>query len=302
MTWFLLALLATVAFTVVNFIDKVVVAKALQDYLALPVFSAWIAGAWGVVFWVGLGLPMLPWRDTALILFIGWLTVCSWLPYFRSMKIEDTSTVIVLLQIQPVLVLILGWVFLDERINLAQFIGFVLILCAAVGVSLAATGEKRVLFSPALPLITLTNLGISVVTILFKFLSTENDFWTLIAYENLGTGIGGVFLVVVVPSMRRAAVSGLHSLSRKTKIAILLNEGGLVVVAKILMLSAVALGPVALVKVVMTTQVFIGILTGWLLTLFFSARYHEDISRRALTRKLAFAALMFVGVAIISSG
>ena len=71
-------------------------------------------------------------------------------------------------------------------------------------------------------------------------------------------------------------------------------------ITQLISLLAISLGPVALVTVAGSTQVFFGIVLGGLLSLALPTIYKEDISRAGLTRKLAWAALMFAGLWLLS--
>ena len=70
--------------------------------------------------------------------------------------------------------------------------------------------------------------------------------------------------------------------------------------AKLLTLAAVALGPTALVSVLGGTQVFFGIVAGWVLTVLVPSIYREDVARRDLLRKGAVALVLFAGIACIN--
>ena len=69
--------------------------------------------------------------------------------------------------------------------------------------------------------------------------------------------------------------------------------------AKLTLFQAVALGPVALVKAIGSTQVFWGIVFGWLLSSALPAWFHENTSGSVLVRKTAFAWVMFAGVMMV---
>jgi hypothetical protein len=52
--------------------------------------------------------------------------------------------------------------------------------------------------------------------------------------------------------------------------------------------------------VVNSVQVFMGIALGWILTTLIPSIYNENTSRESLTRKVAFATVLFAGVWLVS--
>ena len=86
----------------------------------------------GCLLWLVTGFPMPPVRDVMIVVISGMLTAIGALLYYRALSIEETSKVIVLIQIQPVIILILSFLVLHETITVIQFVGFVLILGSAV--------------------------------------------------------------------------------------------------------------------------------------------------------------------------
>jgi uncharacterized membrane protein len=128
MNWLFFAILSTILFTIVNFVDKYILVAAVQNYRAMPVYSAAINFTVGMILWLLGGFPMMTAGDTAITILSGFIFMASAVLYFQVMQREQTSVVIVLLQIQPVMILILSLIFLQESISALQLVGFVLIL------------------------------------------------------------------------------------------------------------------------------------------------------------------------------
>ena len=63
---------------------------------------------------------------------------------------------------------------------------------------------------------------------------------------------------------------------------------------------ALSLGPVALISVVSSINVFFAILFGWILTLIAPAVFKEGISRDELLHKAVWAIVLFVGIVLVS--
>jgi len=297
MRWLVCALLAPLVFSIVNFGDKYIIERHIRDAWAMPIYSGMIAFLTGCVLFVLTGFPALPLRDAVLVIVTGAMTSLGAALYFYAIGRDEASKIIVLIQMQPVMVLVLALIFLNETISAQQFLGFVLILGAAVAVSLNR-GEGRFGLSASFWIILLVDLIWSSSVVLFKFVAVENDFAALLPYESWGLAFGDVGLYLFVPSIRRAFHENLRIVSRQALGFLMVNES-IFVVAKLLTLTAVALGPVALVSVLGSTQVFFGVLLGAILTSFAPAIFKEDISRQNLARKAALALLMFGGIVLV---
>ena len=298
MNWIIFALMSPLIFTAVFFVDKYVLEREVPDHRGMPIYFGLVGMTFGVILWNIQGQPSLPIWDTALLLAIGMIAVYASVLYFYVINREDTSTVIVFLQVQPLMVLVLSFIFLDEVISARQLLGFFLILGAAVGMTLSRTSEQLHLSFNTFALMMLLNLGMSITSVLFKFVSEDHRFWDTVAYEAQGNGVAGITLMLFAPVIRKSFLSTLRVIRRRALGIILLNES-FVQAAKGASFRAISLGPVALVRVIGSTQVFIGILIGWILTVTVSSVFKEDISRSSLTRKLSFASMMFVGVVLL---
>jgi DME family drug/metabolite transporter len=298
MSWLFFALLAPLVFTLVNFADKYIIEREVRDPKAMPVYAGIMAFLTGTALWVITGFPALPLHDAALVMFTGALATWGSALYFRAISSEEASSVIVLIQMQSLFVLVLSILFLSETLNLTQFIGFALILAAAVGISLKSGQAGRFRLSAAFFLLLLVDLMWASSIVLFKFVVSETSFADVLAFESWGMALGGLALYLFLPPLRRAFHTSIRSIRQRGLAMIFVNET-VFVVAKLLTFTAVSLGPVALVSVLGSTQVFFGIALGWLLTTLLPHIYNENVSRANLLRKGALAAVMFGGILLV---
>ncbi|MCA0456703.1 MAG: EamA family transporter [Chloroflexi bacterium] len=297
MTWFIYALLAPLVFTVVNFVDKLILEKHIRNPLMMSPFVSLMALLNGTVLWVLTGFPVLSLHDMVIVIFPGLLTAFGAVLYYRALATEETSKVIVLIQMQPVMVLTLAFLLLNETISPMQLVGFVLILGAVLALSVrkGMGGIPRSTFIPLL----IVNFLWSLSVVLFKFVAETGDFTRFLAYESWGMALGGLLIYLFFPSVRKAFHENVRQVPRRALGVIALNET-IFVVAKLMTLAAVALGPTALVSVLGGTQVFFGIVAGWLLTVVAPTVYKENINRSELVRKGAVALVLFAGIGLIN--
>lgn len=297
MSWLYFSILASAVYAICNFIDKYILEKRIKDYRGLVVYTALVGFIFGIGYWAFSGFSVLPTQDALLIILTGILTIWGLAFYLRSLALEETSTVIILMQMVPVITLVLSFFFLHEKISSIQMFGFVLILFAVVGVSLKKE-DLHMRLSLALLFILLADLCWAIANIIFKFVVSSANFSQLIAYESFGIALGGLLLYLFYPSVRNAFHNQSKSLSKITIGIILINES-IFLLAKLLGYYAISLGSVTLVGIVSSTQVFFGIFYGWILTLLYRNTYREDISFFGISKKIILALVVFGGIWLI---
>jgi len=279
------------------YIDKYILAREIKDYRAIPVYSACVALVTGSILWVVTGLPHPPALTVFLAMLSGALTLWGAVLYYRVIATAEASSVIIQIQLLPVMILVLSVVFLGERLTAIQLLGFALILGTTFAASLE--GEKidwRP--SPAYLLIMAATLCWAASSVLFKFVVEQSSYSELLAYETWGWCLAGLVVWLAVPSMRRAFHASVVTVSRGALSWVVTNET-LFLCAKLLAFFAISLAPVSLVGVVGSTAVFFGVLYGVALTNLFPSIFSEDISRAGLAKKGVLALVAFIGLLLI---
>lgn len=297
-TWLLFALLSPAIVALVIFIDKYLLEKAVKDYRGMPIYGAIMAFIFGTLFWIGTNFPLIPANEALFVLMSGVLTIWASALYFKVLADEEASKVIILIQLIPVIVLILSVLFLKETISLQQFIGFVLILTATVGVTIK-NDTPQLKISSALFIMLLASCGWALASVLFKFGVHNNTFLEVVSVESWGITIGGIILYVVFPSIRTAFIKTTKTVKRQTLLLLFTNEG-LFIASKLCGFLAISLGSVSLVSVIGSTSVFFGILYGIVAMFFFPKIFQEDITKKGLLHKLILALIVFLGLVLIN--
>ncbi len=297
MSWVLFAILSAALYAVTNFIDKYILESEVRDYRSLSMYSGLVSFVFGCLYWVFVGFPLLPARDTVLIILTGVLTIWGLALYFRALSSEATSTVIILFQLTPVMTLLLSAIILGEKISIAQAFGFFLIMIAGIGVALKRE-HLHTYVSTALLFVLLADVLWASSAILFKLVASSAVFTQLIPYESWGIALGSMILYLQFLSVRNAFHQINKSLRKIIIGTIFINEI-IFVIAKLLGFYAITIGPVALVSVVGSTQVFFGVVYGLFLTFLAPSVFKEDISSLGLIKKLFLAFMIFMGIWLI---
>ena len=298
MNWVFLALAAPLVYAVNVFTDKYLVSSRLPDYRSLPMFSALVAFVFAVVLWVITGFEILSTYDAFLVLLSGVFTIVGFALYLEALMKEETSLLILLIQLSPVSVLVLSYIFLGEFISNSQLLGFGLLLAASLGASFKKEKSSWKL-SRAVIFILLADLVWSSAYILIKLASADVSLSSLIIYESWGVVIGGVLLFLMLPGLRKAFIHTASNLKLVDFGLIIFNEV-LYLGGKALTYLAVALGPVAIVSILGSTQIFYGIFIGIVLTVILPKVFNENLTKSGIIKKLLLGVIAFVGIVLVS--
>jgi len=298
MHWINLALFSTVLFSVVAVLDKRLLAIYVPNvrtfYFFVGIFQAVVA----IVV-----LLTNPWDSSPskIAFLIGFSSGIVWalglMSMFYGMSKLEVSRVIPISHTYPVFVVIMAVPLLGDEISLIQF-GSILLTVLGAGL-LARSGVLSVeetRKSNDLRIYLLVLLG-SVLTALanvtYKYALAEIEFWNLFALRS--------FCLFVV-----LAIGGFHSdLSTHIK-SFYSNKTGLYLfvfvelvtapLAMVLMLAALALGPVSLASTLFSTRpLFVLIISGLLSTTYWNI-LNEPFTRQTLPHKLLFTGMIILGV------
>ncbi|MBI3160403.1 MAG: DMT family transporter [Chloroflexi bacterium] len=299
MSWFALALLAPLLFSMTILVDKFIVEIQSRYIWGLALFTTTMGFVFGFIFWVLSGRAWLPAPDNWLVLVTGMFTIWGGIFYFKALSLETSSAITVLLNLQPPIILALSWPLLDETLTGNQILGFILTLAVALVFSAHRRLDERfsLQFSPALGWLLAANLLWSMGVVLFKFAVTPETFLASAAYESWGIFLGGAIAGLLFPRMRRDFRQVLRN-RPSTLVVIGINES-LFVAAKFIQLLAFTLGPVALVSVLGSTSVFFTMILAAMLTLWFPSIYKEDLVVRRLLARAGWATILVLGVWLI---
>ncbi|RMG82618.1 MAG: hypothetical protein D6712_14345 [Chloroflexi bacterium] len=301
MNWLILALLAPMFYSIVNFIDKYVVEREVRHTLAMPIFVALMNGPAALLFWSQGGWSPVITTDHLIIMFTGAMIVTAAVLYFTAVQNESASNMIIFLQMTPVFTLVFATIFLQERLTPQQLVGFILIFGAAFTVSAFSNRQTAGKFklSRGFLLMIIATIMLATNGILLKFATDTVGGTSLLGYEAAGKVVGGVILYLFVPHVRHAFNQSLREMRNTGFLAISLNET-VYVIASTCTLLAISGGPVTLVSVLGSTQVFYGVLLSVLLMRVAPQTFKEDVSRRGLSLKLAGAAAVVLGIVLLS--
>ena len=294
MNWILLSLLAPLFWASSNFVDKYILGKytkGIFDFVFFSTITSWAFFAAIILF---VGTPEF--NIYSLIpIATGMVLIYSYGFYGKALEQGDTSSLVILFKLIPVITVILAFAFLGQTLSSNELIGFVIVLAGATIISFEKT---RGIFIKGFGMILIAIIMWSVMTLFIDYGLTKMSFWDYFMLDNLGSALAGLTMFII-PSIRRQVINGIRT-ARIGKYVWFSWNNILDFFGQMSVKKALAIAPSAgLVTVVMQVQSFYAILIGVLLTLLIPNIIKEDISAPTLIKKITGAAVMFSGVYIL---
>ena len=297
MNWFLIALIGPALWALVNHIDKYIISKYFsgRGVGSLVLFTSASGLIISVVILV-FGFSHIFIRPlSAIIIGInGAILVAAFIPYLYALEKEEASWASSIYQLIPVFGYILALIFLHEQLTTLQLFASLLIVIAAVFISLDFSQKMKLKAKPFLFMV-LSSFMIAVNALIFKIIALDETYWGTAFWEYIGGGIFGLLLFSFVPLYRVQFIATV----KKAKTAVLsinLVSELLNIAAKLAANFASLLAPLALVWVVNGFQPMIVFIYGVILTVFIPRLGKENISRKVVTQKLSAMVVMLVGI------
>ncbi|MBI4220132.1 MAG: EamA family transporter, partial [Chloroflexi bacterium] len=217
---------------------------------------------------------------------------------FWVLRREEASRVTPVWQSSPIFVAILAVLFLDERLAWYHWLAIFMVVGGATAVSLRR-GEVGMGFAlrPTFFVLLAGALLIGVAQLLLKIASGELSVWHSMAFRGVG-----LFSAMVPPFLTLTNIRSLAGFLRRPLLApvLITTETLGPFIGNVLLLTAIANGPVSLVSALLGTRplfVFAGAVVMGLVARHVLA---ESMTRADLAMKASSAALVVGGIFLIA--
>lgn len=296
MPWYIFAAVTPLFYSFTNFIEKFLIEKKIKDPLGITALSCLASGIIGIFIALITGFSNPGTGQIMILIFAGILLTFYLIPYYEALKIEDASRIIPLFQFIPVITLILSTIILKETLSGKQIFGMLLVVFASFFIS--AEKVKGGTFRPrkSLYFMFLASFMYGLVGIIFRFVVREASFWTTLSYEYIGSGVGGV-LLLLIPKVRKNLQNQFNAV--KSSAGIISFNSSIAIIAQVSESYALSLAAVPLVNIIGSIQPAISLVEGIILTKKFPHLIKEDISKSTLTLKLISILIIFVGMYLV---
>jgi transporter family protein len=292
MHWIFYGVASPAVYAAVNHLDAHIVSKRVKGPEALPLYTALVVLAIALAAFALAGAPNLGLAG-ALLTASGFLVMMAYVFYFRAIALGDPAFVSAMFQVSAVFTLILARVFLDERLSASRWAGFVLVLGAAIALSLERV-EGRFRLGKAFWPIVAADLFTAAATVVVKQAFMTRSFLPIVAYEGFGVALGGA-AVALSGDVRAAFRTSLRE-SGPRVIALVCASEGMSFLGRALFFLGVSLGPVAIVSALGGVQPFFSLGWAYALALLLPGVFPRPRGGAHLARRLALSGVLLAGI------
>ena len=273
MNWFILALLAPLAWSIANYLDKFLLSNSGGEgeggsggLMILSSFVSLIA-AGCVLLKFGAAGVTLDSQSVGVLILSGMFEALYILFYFWALEIESTATVISLFQFAPIMGLLFGYLMLGETPTSTQFIAVVVILMGTLLI-IKKKGERLSFSGHVLLFMIIATTFVGIYNTLFKIVGENIPFWAAMFWQYLGIGMVGFLLFFGVAPYRKQTIDMVTKKSSRslglTAAAEIMN-----ILAVMATNAAILLAPVALVLSVSSIQPVFVMIEAYIIMVFF---------------------------------
>lgn len=295
----LASFLATFLWAITNFIDNFLVNKdrnSSKSIRALLVFSTLVAG----IIFVPISLVLANFNvGVSLISAVAAIGaaavyIMATALYFYALNKNDTSSVVAMYQLIPVVTYLFSFIFYGETFTVRQTIGAVMIIVASVVMGLSLKNRKKdgkykamilVLFS-----VVLYGLYYSLMDIAIRDSAYDACyFWNQIGFLILG------LILICIKNYRKAFISTIKRNGKSFFALNILNEG-LNSAAGALVNFANVMMPIAFVNIIGGFQGAFVFIIGAIGMKIFPKFFKENLKKKTVVKKIFCIILSIIGI------
>lgn len=295
MMWVILVIIASAMGGFCNIIDQILRKKYIKDSIVLSVYF----GLSSILF-----LLILPFKriivpsifDLSILLTMGVILLFGLILYVYAISIEEISRVVPLWEISPLLVLLMAFIFLGERLTVYQLLAFFLILMGSFLISIKRIKGLFKISKAFFPMV-LSGFIYALDNILIKFMYSKVDFWSVLVWMGLGAVLGAL-IILSFKKYRIKFIKSLKSLKPRIGGVIFASES-LATIARVLYNYALLLSSASLVYVLSGTQNIFVLLYATIFSLFLPKLIKEKIDKKTLLTKTIAILLILAGLYLL---
>ncbi|MFA6515044.1 MAG: EamA family transporter [Candidatus Paceibacterota bacterium] len=301
MTWFFIALLAPVFWSISTHFDKYILSRyskrgGMESVFLFSTFFSLIFALFIFSIKYNEIISYSEYQNILLFVIPGILNALGLYFYLKSLKNEESSIVVALFQVSPVFAYFLSYLILGEILTKIQIFASIIILLGATILSFNIEEKRKILVKwEMVRYILLAALFFALNDVIFKeFTISHGSFITSLFYQHIGIFIVGLLFFLFKKHYKEDFILLLKN--NKIKIFVLNGATELSYVLGNLISNFVMLSvPVALVLIVNTYQTVFTFTIGLLLTLFLPHIVTEKISKRHLIQKILAITIIIIG-------
>jgi len=296
MDWLIFAFVAAVFWAVGVVIDKYIITKHIQDPFSYQLLYTMAESPILLLLLFTSISSTLPWSLLGIV--AGFGIYPALILYFKAMAIEEASRVVSLWYTSPILVLLLAYVFLEEKLSLPSYLGVVSLVLGAIFISYRKEEGKKPVISPALGLILASGVVFAGYEVLTKYVLGAMDYLSYLFWNFIGTTTIASSLFCL-PKIRGNFLSDIKKVNRTVLLWRIVNTS-LGIIASLFYYIAISGGPVSLVSAASSLEPFFVFAFTLLLSLFVPKILKEETGKKVVTIKALAIILIVAGTWLIT--
>ncbi len=291
MSGIFLSLISAAGYAITNIVDAHIAGKVFNR-LTTIIFYAGITNWLSIPFLFFFGKPtaipveILPYFILTVLIEIAYMPL-----YYIALKRMDTSIVAAMFSIGQIVVPILAYFLVDERLGLLQYIGFGIIILFSVLLNVKTTQKFKIDLS--FWLMMFVSVIISVQGVFYKKVFEQMD-WVNVAFYTAIFFNLFIMLFLFYPSSRKDICVSFNSFLKNWKIFFILEFADRV--AALTSLVAVSLLPVMVQKGISASQPIFVLLFGYILYKLFGDKFKENITPKQMVKKFFCFICIIIGI------
>ncbi len=293
--WILIALSTTILTGITTIIDDVLINKLFKNTFALIFLGMLIDMCFLSLVFI-FGKPTIPPLHFLPFIFLsGLLEVIYLYPYYKALKIDDSSNVSSLFSLGRVFIPIFAFIIIGEKIAISQYLGFALIIIS--GFFLTLRDFKRLKLNKSF----LYMMGVAIIVALdssiYKYLLNDLSWSTTYVSVMIASFFCSLFFLLNIKTRKEVYTNLKQGMKGNLKYITL--EETFYFSQSVLATFLLSLVPVTIARGLTALTPFIVLFLGILLRKIYPKIFKDLIEIENLRRKLFLFAISFIGVILM---
>jgi len=306
--WILFAFLAPALYAVAEIFDEYLSNRGFKNISSLIFFACLLNFAFLPILFFIQRPTMPPIHLIWPIVGVALTNILYLYPYYKSLKIEDTSVVSAFFSFGKIIIPVFAFIFVGEILQLREYVGIGIIIVGNILLALHIKkksifevfhlAKKKFQLSKAFYLILFASTLLAIEGILFKYMFEQGISWsTAVGGQLLISGFLGIFVLLAFPKTRQ------HIIKDRKKFK---HSGGIFFIEELFTFLAlgaetyaISIAPVSLVKGIgMSIPIFVLSYTV-AVKRFKPKDFHEDTNSSRVIKKIIIFILIILGLSLI---
>lgn len=290
----LTAFMGPVFHGVSNIIDAHVAGK-LFSRLTTVIFYNGLTNFLSIPFILYFGTPQaVPAEVIIYLLIINLIDVFYQFPYYAALKKVDTSIVAAMFSLGKIIIPVLAYFMVDEKLQCSQYVGFFIVILFNLFLNIQS--PKNFHINIGFWLMLAVSLMLSVQGVLYKKVLNEID-WVTAAFWCAIITNSFCLSFIILPKLRRGIITDFPVYRKRIKLFLVMELFDQL--GHLPGKFALSLLPIVVLKAINATQPLFVLLYGIILYYCFGDKFKENVSRGEVIKKIICFVFIIFGVSLV---